>query len=181
MIIKKTIERGFSLIELLVVLAVVGVVFGVALTTLASIIRSSTKSSIFSQVKQNGDVAMEQMVRSIRNAVDVCVEAGNTIKIYTSKVTCPATNETISFVCTVSSGNVNGSIKRNGTPITNESLADPKRGVRVSACDFQVSDPQIVPRRVTIGFILAQGVGLPDSPEYKVSIPFQSEVTLRNF
>lgn len=182
--------RGFTLVELLIGIAVIGIVLNVGLAVVASIIRSSTKSNVFNTVKQNGDLAMETMVRSVRSAVGVCHSSDMKQLLFYSRAvaTCsplPPDTPVMRFQCIEGTALVNGAIKKvenegSAIPITNESPDDPKRGVKVleGSCFFEASST--VPKRVTIKFTLTQGVGLTTT-ESQVTIPFESEVTLRNF
>ena len=156
---------------------------GIGLAALAATLRSSSKTTVSNQVKQSGELAMETMVRAVRNAVDVCTKGPPAsppqILIYPNKVpNCPlATGEIVRYVCNIVAG-ADGSIDKvdvptsTTTPITSGVMVD-------NSCTFAHSNT--VPRRVTIDFTLHQSTLLPKTAEYQVSIPFHSEVTLRNF
>lgn len=82
-----TKKRGFTLIEIVVVLGIMSIV-GLFLTQIFfSTIRGSSKSQITSVIKQNGQAALEAMDKTIRGAdrvVEVC-PSGNGMVIYKSK------------------------------------------------------------------------------------------------
>ncbi len=60
--------NGFSLAEILVVIAVVGVV-GIIITDIfLSSIRGSNKASVIENIKRNGQTALESMDKTIRNS-----------------------------------------------------------------------------------------------------------------
>ena len=177
-------EKGFTFIELLVVLSVIGTVLGIGITILSSTLRSSTKATLSNTVKQAGDFATERMVRSIRNAIDVCL-SGNQIDIYGSKVvTCPPSFQPIERLrCEVGVGNNNGGLYR--TDIAGGGAETRlTSNVKVNACNFSWScsgGTCSVPKRVTLDFTLKQDALILDSADTKVEIPFKTEVTLRNF
>lgn len=173
-------NRGFTLVELLVGIAIIGVVLGITLASLAASLRSSSKTTVFNQVKQSGDHVMETMVRGVRNAVDVCTAGGASpqILIYPYKISdCSlASGEIARYTCVIVGG-ADGRVEKFDLPTSTTTPLTTK--VQVSSCTFAHSNT--VPRRVTIDFTFSQSTSLPQSPEFQVSIPFHSEVTLRNF
>lgn len=186
-------NKGFSLVEILVVIAVVGIVLALGLQSLTATIRSSTKTTIYNQVKQSGDLAMETMVRSVRNAIDVCTAttaAGpgqtHSIFIYGNRVgSCSPLpgGELVRYFCIEAADDTNPDpTLRNGfirKIDATSGTADVVSQVRVDVCNFAHSDT--TPRRVTFDLTLGERVDLPQTSEFHVSIPFHSEVTLRNF
>ena len=185
---------GFTLVEILVVISLVGIVLGMGFSTLASTLRSSVKSTIFSQVKQTGDLTMEIMTRTIRSAIDVCVQ-GDDLTIYSSSVNCvsPPSGPSTRFRCTegnpggLTDDEQNGKIERfkidsdgNVVPQASGTLTS---GVRVKdgeeSCVFAVTNT--IPKRVVIDFILTQAVRFGNNVDTAVTIPFHTEISLRNF
>lgn len=70
-------KRGFTLVEILVVIAVVSVV-GVIITTIfIRSLRGSNKAQIISQIKQNGQIVLENMDKTIRNADNLVCASNN--------------------------------------------------------------------------------------------------------
>lgn len=190
----KVQRGGFTLIELLVVMAIVAVVMGVGLAALSSTLRSTTKSNTFNQVKQNGDLAMEIMTRSVQSALDVCDAGGNKqliLYLETSKVNCsspPINTKRIRFQCTEGTSppaptpGVNGEITKYDINANETFTSGPiTSGVKVKegSCVFDASDT--FPKRVTIDFILKQDSALGNNVDTSVDIPFHTEVTMRNF
>lgn len=78
-------NKGFSLVEILVVIAIVGVV-GIILTSIfVSSIRGSNKAAFIETIKRNGQSALETMDKNIRNAKKiVCPFISNSGGIITS-------------------------------------------------------------------------------------------------
>jgi prepilin-type N-terminal cleavage/methylation domain-containing protein len=64
-------QKGFTLIEILVVIAIIGVVMGITSDVFIQIIKASNKANIVTEVKQNGDSVLNQLDRIIRNAEEV--------------------------------------------------------------------------------------------------------------
>lgn len=64
-------QRGFTIIEILVVLAVISIV-GVIITEIFfNTLKGSNKSNLVTKIKQNGQVALDTMDKTIRNADNV--------------------------------------------------------------------------------------------------------------
>lgn len=65
---KFQVIRGFTIVELLVILAVISVLGVVLVDVFLRSLRSSDKSQILAKLQQNGQVAMDKIDRSIRTA-----------------------------------------------------------------------------------------------------------------
>lgn len=67
-------EHGFTLAEVLVVMAIVAIVGLIMVVTFTNTLRGSNKSQILAVIKQNGQAVLENMDKTIRNADNVvCV------------------------------------------------------------------------------------------------------------
>lgn len=76
--------RGFTLAEMLVVIAIVAIVGTILVTIFNNTLLGSNKSQILSAIKQNGQSVLENMDKTIRNADNlVCVSESpnNTIVV----------------------------------------------------------------------------------------------------
>jgi len=65
------IRNGFTLAEILVVMAIVGIVGMIMVVIFANTLRGSNKSQILAVIKQNGQAVLENMDKTIRNADNV--------------------------------------------------------------------------------------------------------------
>ena len=75
-------NRGFTLVELLVVIAMVAVIGVVMLAIFTNTLRGSHKAQVLSAIKQNGQAVLEAMDRDIRNADNVvCATSTNLVII----------------------------------------------------------------------------------------------------
>jgi prepilin-type N-terminal cleavage/methylation domain-containing protein len=64
-------EKGFTLIEILVVIAIIGVIAGITSDIFVQVIKASNKANITTEIKQNGDSVLNQIDRLVRNADSV--------------------------------------------------------------------------------------------------------------
>lgn len=69
-------KSGFSMIEVLIAVTIVGVIGVFISTILTRTYRASTQSSSIGKLKENGQVAMDVMVEAIRNAEGVVCYGG---------------------------------------------------------------------------------------------------------
>ncbi|MDQ3098434.1 MAG: type II secretion system GspH family protein [bacterium] len=70
-------EQGFTLIEILVVIAIVGVLTGITSDIFIQIVRGSNKANVVTEIKQNGDNVLNQLERTIRNAEEITAMGGS--------------------------------------------------------------------------------------------------------
>lgn len=151
-------QKGFTLIEVLVVIFLLGVVLVIGVNLFFSILKGASKAEITKEVKQNGDYAIAVMERMIRNAQDASCNGGVTITNLDGRTT--------RFFCESSriasnSGNylTSGNVTATGCSFT---------------CEY--STPEVV----TISFTLSQK-GTPARVEERATQDFQTTVSLRTY
>lgn len=171
--IRKT-EKGFTLVELLAVIAVLGVVgsviFGVLLTTL----RGSNRSDSLAVVSQNGNVAMNQMVRMIQFAKKIevpttCYIDDTETSVATSSVTIRNYDDGLTeFSC------ANETLSSNSA-----SLIDTNQ-VEISSCQFTCTQESTYDVPSIHILFTASKKGDGQLFENTASLPFETMVTPRN-
>src|SRR3989338_6075070 len=74
---------GFTLVEILVTMAIVAIVGTILVTIFTNTLRGSNKAQILAVIKQNGQAVLENMDKTIRDADNVaCLSAdGNTLVV----------------------------------------------------------------------------------------------------
>lgn len=79
-------ERGFTLVEMLVVVAIMAVAAIILVQTFSGILRGNSKSQVLGSIKQNGQSAIDTMDKVIRNAgALVCpLSSGDTLVVQNS-------------------------------------------------------------------------------------------------
>lgn len=157
-------RTGFTLIEILVVTALVSVVAATATQIFSQILRSNQKARAILEVKQVGDNALTVIANKIRNAKtisSVCdVPASNTITIIDSN------NTEIDIVCS-SAGIALGSESLIGADLTLTNY---------NSC-FRCYSYEGSPELVEVGFTLSKtGEAFEDS-----ELNFSTTVSLRNY
>lgn len=165
-------KKGFTLIEILVVIGVLAIVVIVGSTSFFNLLKSSTKTRTANLVKQNGDYALAIMERMIRNGKIIentevppqeCKSGMGKIKILN-----PDGGET-EFSC-------------EGDTISSNSASLISSQVKVANgnCSFNCQRTGLFePDVVTISFTLSQAQ-TDVRPEEAVSIVFKTTVVLRN-
>lgn len=172
-ILNKKYSRGFTLIEMLVVIGVIIVISGVVMAILTSVLRSSTKTTIISIAQQNGNYALGQMARTIRNAQGLftnCPPAITPIPVSTFSLTTAQGND-ITYACTGTS------IASDGASLLNTTA------VRTVTCSFLCSRlTSIDLPTVTIDFSLttAQQGKVAETTISQNAIPFHTTIEMRN-
>ena len=164
-------KNGFTLIEIIVVVGILGIIAVIGSGAFFSILRGSTKTKTLQMVRQNGDYAISVMERMIRNArVLISPTTDSTVTSITIKN--PDGGET-TFSC---EGNP-ATIASNGASLLSNE-------VNVNDCNdiFEVTVGQvgIKPAVIKINFNLTQA-GTAIRPEEQALINFQTTVTLRNY
>jgi prepilin-type N-terminal cleavage/methylation domain-containing protein len=154
-------SKGFTLIELIVVVSLLVIIGGVGASIFASVFRSYNKANIINRVEQNGNYALSVMESQIRNAQSVSptgVTCVDTLTITSQE----GTDTEYRITSDVVQRTVGGAVE----PLTGSDVRvlDPP-----DSC-FTISSG--TPSVVTIVLTLAQASGM-------TRVDYQAETTLR--
>lgn len=178
---KKSVQRGFTLLEMVVSLAIIAVVAVVLSQVFIATLRTNVKTEILKDTKQSGEFALESMVRMIQNAKSVasaCVSTGTVAK---SVSIVNPDGETTTFGCTLVGAETRiSSVSAQGTEyLTPGGVTLGGTGCSGSSLSFTCYGAAGLPGSVTISFQLAQSGASAEGFEQSNS-SFQTSATMRN-
>lgn len=186
------IKRGFTLIELLIVIGIFSVLALVGTDLFTSVLRGSNKAQVLSQVKQNGQVAldtMERYVRSASNAVPGYAGSGPTLGLpqksgqYVQFTFVPGCKPTGN--CGASKNGV--ILILIGSDLQYLTNTDTINGVHVENATFKILSPtppavSASPTKVVeIELLLQQGVQAPTRKDFVSTITLKSVASTRTY
>lgn len=167
---------SYSMIELLVVVALVGLIGTITTQVFILAIQTQGKSEVIKEVKQNGDYAFSVMESMIRNSTDIsvsCNETSTQLNIrnpdgFNTVFDCTGSN-----ISSISASE--GVATPTGAPLTNSR-------VKVTSCTFRVvcPTPPINPKYVYVQYTVSQA-GEGTGPKDTSSLDYQTTVSLRNY
>lgn len=171
-------EVGFTLMEMLVVLAIFSVIGVIATSSLSSIFRGAVKTDYVKEIKQNGDYAISVIETTLRNGT--IADANCAGAASTSLQVISATSSAImtTFTCQVS-----GSLRRLHQDSTVDNFLT-NTSVDIPACNvgnisFTCSTDPTGVKQVSIRLDLQQANTNASTGE-RTRQTFVSRVTLRN-
>lgn len=163
--VKINTASGFTLIEVLVSLAVIGILATLASMILINTLRSSNKANITNEAKENMSLVAEYLNRDVRLAEDASVVA-NVLTVRYSDLT------SVTWRCRTGGAGNNNYVTREAPglleqPVTNK---DSKEGVSWSVCQFSESG-SATNKVISLNLTLNEGAGISSGPqEYGVSV-----------
>ncbi|OIO14760.1 hypothetical protein COY59_05590 [Candidatus Gottesmanbacteria bacterium CG_4_10_14_0_8_um_filter_37_24] len=170
---------GFTLVEILVVVTLMGVI-GVITTQIFILgFRSQAKNEILKEVKQNGDYALSIIENMVRNATDIetSCNLGNVQQVtirnpdgYSTQFDCSGAQ-----IASYSSG------FPDPTPTVAYILTSDK--VVVASCNLRVvcPTPPIEPKYLFVDYTLTQAGGSDVPIENKATLIYESTISLRTY
>lgn len=190
-------KKGFTLVEMLVVITVLSIVAILVLTIFTRSLRASHKAQVVLAIKQNGQSVLETIDKTIRSSNDViCVSNQDASTIVVHK---DEDNIFTRYSFKIDdSGKTNGGILQDN-PAQEEGETDQEfedrlcdfddirsaviltdtntqRGVRVIEGSFE----EVNKDEISIQFSLGPGVGVPETIAGQIdSVKFQTTVQLR--
>lgn len=197
-------DRGFTIIELLVAVGILGLVAGVGVQIFLSVASSFAKSAIISDLQQQGGRVVAEISRVIRDSESVekiivgdtsnplCAAGNGMIKITLSKESIEYNSngncKTVVY-CKVNqtSAHNNYLVKKlescqgaavGGGNLTNQDLYT---GVDVESLNFDVTGGTGQPYLVNIDLKLKQALNAPQRKAYEAEVEIKNSVTTRNF
>lgn len=186
----KQLNNGFTLVELLVVMGLLGVITGASLLFLTNILKGSNQARIVSEVKQNGQTVLDSIDRQIRNAqevdniapplgstsaIELVLSGGNLyLACFDSVAGPPAENGWI------------GIANLPGGPYVSLTNRDAVSGINVECAPsptFNVSGTpgDSYPQVVQVDFNVKQGVEAPGRVDFNASSQFKTTISLRKY
>ena len=165
-------DHGFTLLEMLVSIAIIAMMSIVLSQVFISTIRTNTKTEILKEVKQNGDAAIESITRIVQNAQSVTCPTPQSLAMVNPD------GDTTTLGCTVDGTTRLSSTDAIGTVyLTSKSVS--LGATCASTLLFTCEEVSGLPSHVTVSFSLVQK-GTPGDKFEKASESFQTRVTMRN-
>lgn len=189
-------KRGFTLVELLVVMGLLAITVGSALLFLTSVFRGSNQAAITTEVKQNGQSVLDSLDRQIRDASDARQMQGSELPSGASNglVLTGSGAGTLYVACFSTIPAANGwiglaNLQTGVIPslsdyksLTNN--GDPIGGVDISACSFSVVPATVgssSPAIVSVNLTINQGIKAPSRTDFLSNAQFKTTISLRRY
>lgn len=172
---KRLRHSGFTLLEMIVSMAIIALVSVVLSQVFIATIRTNTKTELLKDMKQNGELALETMTRMIQNAKSVACVLDESVTIVNSD-----TGQT-TFTCVLDGTTTRlASVSAEGTQyLTSSNASLGGSSCAGSTLAFSCTGGIGVPATVTITFQLSQtGAGIAAFEQASES--FQTSVGTRN-
>lgn len=164
-------NKGLTLIELIVTVALVGIIVLATSGILFGILKAQSKGEVNKEVKQNGDYVLSIMEGAIRNATLVQTGSVNDFTVI------DVNNNSTKFTCYTPPNPENIRQSINGAPDT----VLTSTAVDVKSCNFTVVPaPPQGPPYVLLYFIIQQHGTAGNTAESATST-YQEIVSLRNY
>ncbi len=81
-------NKGFSLVELLIALAISGIVLSALVLLIVQAVRTHTKQTALAQIQSDADVTLNQISKNILEAKEIRIDkSGGQVAVYTNKYT----------------------------------------------------------------------------------------------
>ena len=175
-------QAGFSLIELLVAVAIIAGLGTILVQAFFTTTRSGIKVDKLTDVKQNGEYAMSVMERMIRNArslTALCTSDGATAIPSVAIFNLDGYQTT--FACTLDSGVTRiASVSSFGTEyLTSKAVTLGGTSCDADSLAFYCTSIVQVPKSVKVTFQISQKGTSPDAFE-KASTSFQTSIAVRS-
>jgi len=196
-------QKGFTLLEFLVVIGLLSITIGSILLFLTSVLKGTNQANITAEVKQNGQVVLDTLESQIRNGTDaVCINPANgslcaSPTQSTSHIKLLRTNSDPLHIRCVKNPGENGRIEiavsavalgtipSNFMSITNQ---DTVSGVDITDTDCNTvftivpsSGGVSAPPIVAVNFKVNQGVAAVSRQDFLANVAFQTTISLRGY
>lgn len=160
-------NRGFTLVEILVVITIFVVLLMVVNEIFFSILKGSSKSDVTGKVKREGEAAIAVMDRELRNSKTLSCSGDNRSVTYLSSIGVLTT-----FAC-VNLGSADGKITKGGLDLTSNDTT-------VTSCSFACQSINGVTKVVLINLSISEKANSSSRVQEKAKTDLQTRVVIRN-
>lgn len=170
-------KAGFTLVEMLAVIAIFITIGSIVMSILVTSFRTSNKTNIVTAVQHNGNYALTQMAKTIRDARGLISPFPCVPSVSTNSLTIlTPDDQQVTYAC-VAATSTPATIASNGA-----SLLDTNT-VSVSSCSFtcsQVSSSDLPIIRIDFALSQQSGNLFTDMIASQSAVDFQTSVGIRN-
>lgn len=188
----KTLE-GFTLIEFIVVLGILGFIVTSTVLFLNAVLRGANQTNITQEVKQNGQAILDSLDKQVRGSMAVS-GIGSGPDYTTIELTRP-NGDPLYIKCLIATATQNDrigtAVSASGPPASDSSYASISNdnrvsGVEVTGCKFNITAASVaqgnmVPAVVKVSFTANQGLDAPYRQDFAASAPFVTTISLRTY
>lgn len=175
-------KKGFTLIEILVVIFIMGIMATVVSDVLLSVFRSSNKTNILNEVNQNADFILNSLESTIRNGKNAFMNGNNLVIIdqYNQRNEFTITTDSINYSGNNYSVGVIKKALAGGTffAITNN---NPATGVSVVIANTSFTVSTSNPPLICVTLRLIQGPASTGRIDYQADRTFPKCFELRKY
>lgn len=174
-------SSGYSLIELLIVITLVGIIGAITFQVFIIGLRARWKSEVIKEVKQNGDYITTVVEAMVRNANDISQAQCNDIPS-SSLTLVNQDGYTTTFDCDPAT-QIFASNSATMFPTPTVSMRLSSANVEVSNCTFRIvcPTPPLSPKYMFLNFTLSQAGGSELPMEKLSTFDYQTTVSLRGY
>lgn len=159
-------KKGFTLIEMVIVVSLMGLVAIIATGFLLTSLSGSGKAEVSKEVRQNGNYALSVIENMVRDCLAF-------------KTACPNPDVNSLTIINQDGGTTVFSCSQN--QIASGSAFLTSGSVSVSDCDFDCTQSPGLPPVVTVKFKVAQKSVVTLRPSEKAVLDFETVVVVRNY
>lgn len=178
----KRYMSGFTIIELLVVMAIVVIISGVVGDAFFSSLKGGSKTTITNLAKESGDQAISIMENTVKTAVKISplCPSGTGFTAQSTITVTSSDKSTTTYTCPSPPGRIGIQIiPVTPTPTVIQFLTS--NSVLVTGCSFSCIKQIDAPAVLKISFtVTQQNPNATYRPEEQVTIPFETSVVMRN-
>ena len=185
-------QKGFTLIEILVTVAILGLISTAAISIFSSMTAAYNKSSIINELREEGSRVMDDMERLVRSSGEAAIGGSSELilTLNTSSLEYQQNGQCKTVTLTLALG----SVATNKNNYINKALSDCEgtasgagemtntdrtSGVNVSALTFSVTGTG--PKVVKISLSLEQGLAAAARQDYRASVNLETTVSTRSY
>ncbi len=183
--LKNQFENGFTLLEVLVTTAIIGVLFTVSAAIFINTIRSANKANITNEAKDNASLLIEKLQSDIKDSTSDLVSTTN-VATPNDTLTIKPTSKLLNIVwkC-VDPATGNSYVTRNDLNTASGDLTvtnrDTVNGVSVQSCTNFFAATTANPPLVTVNVVFVQGSSAGASQDLTVLVRHKVSISARGY